>query len=182
MNLAFSQAFNAPGPAGSGFGLERIGAFAYIGQRPTYYQTEDGNPLVGLGNKPFYRIGVAGDLSYKNLELLPLFMYGHDNPYLGIPGLPSTCGAAARYAGTHFLRRFPGSALLLQPTERSPRALRTGKRRTAGVQQHRNAAAAATATSPDIRSDTVGIQSCSAARELRSTGNTRASEPSARSR
>ncbi len=91
VNLAFSQAFNAPGPAGeSGFGLERVGAFAYIGQRPTYYQTEDGAPLVGLGNQPFYRIGVAGDLSYKNLELMPLFMYGHDNPYLGIPGLPST--------------------------------------------------------------------------------------------
>ena len=44
---------------------------------------------MGSGNKPFYRIGVAGDLSYKNLELLPLFMYGHDNN-LGIPGLPST--------------------------------------------------------------------------------------------
>jgi hypothetical protein len=98
VNFAFSQAFNAPGPAGeSGFGLERIGAFATVGQRPTYYQTEgDGSgptsavQLVGLGNKPFYRIGVAGDLSYKNLELLPLFMYGHDNPYMGIPGLPST--------------------------------------------------------------------------------------------
>jgi hypothetical protein len=91
VNLAFSQAFNAPGPAGeSGFGLERVGAFAFIGQRPTYYQTEGNVQLVGLGNKPFYRIGVAGDLSYKNLELMPLFMYGHDNPYLGIPGLPST--------------------------------------------------------------------------------------------
>jgi hypothetical protein len=93
VNFAFSQAFNAPGPAGeSGFGLERIGAFAIVGQRPTYYQTTaDGNILlVGLGNKPFYRIGVAGDLSYKNLELLPLFMYGHDNAYLGIPGLAST--------------------------------------------------------------------------------------------
>jgi hypothetical protein len=91
VNLAFSQAFNAPGPAGeSGFGLERVGAFAIIGQRPTYYQTEQGVQLVGLGNKPFYRIGFAGDLSYKNLELLPLFMYGHDNPYMGIPGLAST--------------------------------------------------------------------------------------------
>ncbi len=91
VNLAFSQAFNAPGPPGeSGFGLERIGAFAYIGQRPTNYLTLAGNPLVGIDNKSFYRIGVAGDLSYKNLELMPLFMYGHDNPYLGIPGLPST--------------------------------------------------------------------------------------------
>lgn len=91
VNFAFSQAFNAPGPAGeSGFGLERVGAFAIVGQRPTYFQTDGPTPLVGLGNKPFYRIGVAGDLSYKNLELLPLFMYGHDNAYLGIPGLPST--------------------------------------------------------------------------------------------
>jgi hypothetical protein len=91
VNLAFSQAFNAPGASGeSGFGLERVGAFAYIGQRPTYYQTELGTQLVGLGNKPFYRLGFAGDLSYKNLELLPLFMYGHDNPYLGQFGLPST--------------------------------------------------------------------------------------------
>jgi hypothetical protein len=91
VNLAFSQAFNAPGGSGeSGFGLERLGAFAYIGQRPTGYLTEGGTQLVGIDNKPFYRIGFAGDLSYKNLELLPLFMYGHDNPYLGIPGLPST--------------------------------------------------------------------------------------------
>jgi hypothetical protein len=90
VNLAFSQAFNAPGPAGeSGFGLERVGAFAYFGQRPTNYLTQGGNLLVGTDNKPFYRIGVAGDLSYKNLELLPLFMYGHDNPYLGA-GIPST--------------------------------------------------------------------------------------------
>jgi hypothetical protein len=90
VNLAFSQAFNAPGAAGeSGFGLERIGAFAFIGQRPTNYLTEGGTQLVGIDNKPFYRLGFAGDLSYRNLELLPLFMYGHDNPYLGQFGVPS---------------------------------------------------------------------------------------------
>lgn len=84
VNLAFSQAFNAPGFSESGFGLQRIGAFAYIGQRPTYDQFDpSGNPLVALGNKPFYRIGVAGDFSYKNLEILPLFMHGHDNAFLG---------------------------------------------------------------------------------------------------
>ena len=83
VNLAFSQAFNTPGFSESGFGLQRVGAFAYIGQRPTYYQTSGGVPLVGLGNEPFYRVGFAGDLSYKNLEFLPLFMYGHDNAYLG---------------------------------------------------------------------------------------------------
>jgi hypothetical protein len=89
VNLAFSQAFNAPGFSESGFGSQRVGAFAYIGQRPTYYQTEGTNPLVGLGNKPFFRLGFAGDFTYKNLEILPLFMYGHDNPYLGTV-LPST--------------------------------------------------------------------------------------------
>jgi len=90
VNLAFSQAFNAPGPPGeSGFGLERVGAFAYIGQRPTNFETELGTQLVGINNKPFYRIGFAGDLSYKNLELMPLFMYGHDNPYLGQFGVPA---------------------------------------------------------------------------------------------
>ncbi|MGA8036385.1 MAG: hypothetical protein WA823_06185 [Candidatus Acidiferrales bacterium] len=80
VNLAFSQAFNA-----GSLGLERLGVFSYIGQRPTYYQTTgDGTvPLVGLGNKPFYRVGFAGDLFLGKLELLPLFMYGHDNAYLG---------------------------------------------------------------------------------------------------
>ena len=80
VNLAFSQAFDA-----KSLGFERIGAFAYIGQRPTFFETADGGtvPLVGLGNKPFYRVGVAADLYIHNLELLPLFMHGHDNAFLG---------------------------------------------------------------------------------------------------
>jgi hypothetical protein len=93
VNLAFSQAFNA-----GSLGLQRIGAFAFIGERPTYFETSttpDGSggttalQLVGLGNKPFYRAGVAGDFFLKKLELLPMFMYGHDNPYLGA-GISST--------------------------------------------------------------------------------------------
>jgi hypothetical protein len=85
-NLAFSQAFNA-----GSWGLERVGAFAYIGQRPTYYQTSQGTQLVGLGNEPFYRIGFSGDFFFKNLEILPLFMHGHDNAYLG-NGIASNSG------------------------------------------------------------------------------------------
>ena len=70
--------------------MERIGAFAISASgQPTTKQKAALRWWV-LDNKPFYRIGIAGDLSYKNLELLPLFMYGHDNAYLGIPGLPST--------------------------------------------------------------------------------------------
>jgi hypothetical protein len=92
VNLAFSQAFNAKGFSAGGLGLQRVGAFAYIGQRPTYFQTDtSGNPLVGLGNKSFYRVGVAGDFSIGSLELLPLFMHGHDNAFLG-SGLASNSG------------------------------------------------------------------------------------------
>jgi len=92
VNLTFSQAFN-----GGSLGLQRIGAFSYFGQRPTYFQSttvsdgaggETSLALVGLGNKPFYRVGASGDFFLKKLELLPLFMYGHDNPYFGA-GVPS---------------------------------------------------------------------------------------------
>ncbi len=100
VNLAFSQAFNAPGFSESGFGLQRVGAFAYIGQRPTYYQTSGGVPQVGLGNEPFYRVGFAGDLTYKNLEFLPLFMYGHDNAYLGTSTPSNTTLPAGAQAPT----------------------------------------------------------------------------------
>jgi hypothetical protein len=87
-NLAFSQAFNA-----GSWGFERVGAFAYIGQRPTFFQTTQNGAtqLVGLGNEPFYRIGFAGDFYIKNLELLPLFMHGHDSAYLG-NGIASNSG------------------------------------------------------------------------------------------
>jgi hypothetical protein len=82
VNLAFSQAFN-----GGSLGLQRIGAFSFFGERPTYYETSSNGgttvDLVGLGNKPFFRVGVGGDFFLKKLEFLPLFMYGHDNPYLG---------------------------------------------------------------------------------------------------
>lgn len=85
VNLAFSQAFNA-----GSLGLERIGAFSYLGQRPTYFQTAQAGaePLVGIGNEPFYRAGVNADLYLGKLELLPLFMHGWDNAYLG-NSLPS---------------------------------------------------------------------------------------------
>ena len=84
VNLAVSQAFN-----GGSLGLERVGVFSYFGERPTYFQTSSGVPLVGLGNKPFFRVGVAGDFFLKKLEFLPSFIYGHDSAYLGA-GVPST--------------------------------------------------------------------------------------------
>jgi len=67
-----------------GLGVERLGAYAYLGQRPTYYQTSGGVPIAGTGtgNKPFYRIGVSGDFFFGDFELLPFFMHASDNAYL----------------------------------------------------------------------------------------------------
>ncbi|HEY2548228.1 MAG TPA: hypothetical protein VGI46_19305, partial [Candidatus Acidoferrum sp.] len=113
VNLAFSQAFN-----GGSLGLQRIGGFAYIGERPTYYQTSSssGAPLqlVGLGNKPFYRAGVGGDFFLKKLEFLPLFMYGHDNPYLGA-GVPSTSALPTGAQAPAFVGGFLESHYYVSP-------------------------------------------------------------------
>src|SRR3984885_7441667 len=84
--MAFTKSFNA-----GSWGYEQFQAYAYVGQRGTYYQTTSGTPLVALGNEPFYRVGFAGQLHFKNLELLPYFMHGHDSAYLGT-GLPDTAG------------------------------------------------------------------------------------------
>ena len=78
-NVNFSQAFD-----GGKMGVERIGAYAYLGNRPTNYQTVDGEEVPGTGSnrKMFYRAGVAGDFFLHKLEFLPLFMHANDNAYL----------------------------------------------------------------------------------------------------
>jgi len=95
--LNFSQTF-----AAGSQGYERIGAFAYIGYRPTYAMTALGAPITGegLGNKPFYRAGFSADLFFLNskLEFLPLYMHGYDNVYLGTgtqANMPLPVGAHA---------------------------------------------------------------------------------------
>jgi hypothetical protein len=74
-------------------GVERFGAYAYIGERPTFYQTSAGNPLYGIGNEPFYRVGFTGDLYFGKLNVMPFFLHGHDNVFLG-NGVPSNTPGA----------------------------------------------------------------------------------------
>jgi hypothetical protein len=77
--VTLSHAFDA-----GGLGVERLGAYAYIGQRPTFFQTDSGVPIpgTGTGNKSFYRIGLSGDFFFGDFELLPLFMHASDDKYL----------------------------------------------------------------------------------------------------
>lgn len=118
VNLAFSQAFNA-----GSLGLERVGVFSYFGKRPTYFQTSTGPDgaggqetltLVGLGNKPFYRVGVSGDFFLKKLEFLPMLMYGHDNPYLGA-GVPSNSALPTGAKAPAFVGGFLESHYYVSP-------------------------------------------------------------------
>ncbi|HTP44125.1 MAG TPA: hypothetical protein VLW83_06630 [Candidatus Acidoferrales bacterium] len=82
--LTFDQAFEV-----GSLGVQRIGAYAYIGERPTNYQTSGGAQLYGIENKPFYRVGFTGDLYFGKLNIQPFYMHGHDNEFLGL-GVPSS--------------------------------------------------------------------------------------------
>lgn len=77
--LTFSQAFDV-----GKLGVQRLGAYAYIGQRPTFSQTSGGLAIAGtgLGNRPFYRVGFAGDLYVGKLELMPFYLHGYDDKFL----------------------------------------------------------------------------------------------------
>jgi hypothetical protein len=78
MYLTASQAFQA-----GGLGLQRVGAFAYFGRSPTYYVTQDGAQLDGLGQKSFYRAGFIGMWYIKKFDVTTLFMHGEENAFLG---------------------------------------------------------------------------------------------------
>lgn len=85
-----NQAFEVPGA-----GLQRVGAFTYFGQSPTYYLTSDGVaiPGTGQGNRPFYRAGAYGIWYAGKFDFSTLYMHGHDNVFLGT-GTPANQPAA----------------------------------------------------------------------------------------
>ena len=69
--------------AGS-MGVERFGVYAYVGQRPTVFESDSGVPIPGFSvtRKPFYRVGFTGNFSFGNLELLPFLMHASDDKAL----------------------------------------------------------------------------------------------------
>lgn len=74
--FTLNQAFEA-----GSLGLERVGVFGYVGQRPTTFETSGGEPIPGTGttNKPFYRFGVVGDFFLGKFEILPFVMHASDD-------------------------------------------------------------------------------------------------------
>ena len=78
--FAASQAFQV-----GSLGLQRVGAFAYIGQTPTFFQyTEGGAPVpgVGIGNKTFYRAGLIGQFYIKKYDLTAMYFHSSDNAFI----------------------------------------------------------------------------------------------------
>ena len=78
--LTFSQAFQA-----GSLGLQRVGAFAYIGRAPTYHTLIAGDSTLGdgLGQKSFYRAGFFGLWYYKKLDFTTMYIHGSDSAFLG---------------------------------------------------------------------------------------------------
>jgi hypothetical protein len=78
--FAASQAFDA-----GRFGVDRIGAYAMIGQAPTSYQTSNGVAIPGtaFGNKSYHREGVVGLFYFGKLDFLAVTQHGHDDAFFG---------------------------------------------------------------------------------------------------
>jgi hypothetical protein len=66
-----------------GLGVQRIGAYGYFGQSPTYFLTSGGTNVEAKGNKSFSRIGAYGWWFIKDLDIETFYMHGQDNVYLG---------------------------------------------------------------------------------------------------
>ncbi len=66
-------------------GVQRVGAFAFFGQRPTFFNTSFGSPVLseGLGNKSLYRAGLTGLFYVKKVDFSTVLVHGWDNVFLG---------------------------------------------------------------------------------------------------
>lgn len=77
--MTFSQAFEA-----GSLGLQRVGAFAYIGRAPTYLVSSGSTGAFdGLGQRSFYRAGAYGLWYIKKLDFMTMFTHALDNAFLG---------------------------------------------------------------------------------------------------
>lgn len=74
-----------------GLGLQRVGAFAYFGHAPTFSRFTSGGvdiPGSGIGNEPYYRVGMIGMWYLKKFDFTTMYFYGHDSAFLAA-SLPS---------------------------------------------------------------------------------------------
>ncbi len=87
-------------------GVDRIGAYAMLGDAPTGYLTNAGTPIPGTGmlNKSFSREGFVGLFYFGKLDFLALTQHGQDNAWFG-------AGYGDLIGGTTTLNNTPGATL-----------------------------------------------------------------------
>jgi hypothetical protein len=75
-----TQSFEVPK-----LGLQRVGAFGYLGEAPTYFQTSGGTVIkgAGLGNRSYYRAGVYGMWYVGKFDFETFYQHAQDNVFLG---------------------------------------------------------------------------------------------------
>ncbi len=67
-------------------GVQRVGAYAFVGEAATYYRTSGGVPIPGsgIGNKGFSRVGFTGQLYLgPHFDLNVVTQHGEDNAWFG---------------------------------------------------------------------------------------------------
>src|SRR5258708_25250279 len=90
--FAASQAFDT-----GKMGVDRIGAYAMIGQAPTAYLTKGSSPIAGsgMGNKSFHREGLIGQFYFgQHFDLQVVTQNGWDSAWFG-QGYGDLIGGAA---------------------------------------------------------------------------------------
>jgi len=103
-----SQAFDT-----GKLGVQRIGAYAMVGEASTYYLTTGGTPIggSGIGNKSFSREGFVGQFYFgPHVDLQVVTQHGWDNVWFG-QGYGNAINPSNGAAGSPLLNNTPGTTL-----------------------------------------------------------------------
>jgi hypothetical protein len=92
----FEQGFNT---FHSGF--MKVGAYAYFGFAPTFFETSGGTSIYGRGNKPFYRAGAEWKWYFNKFLYKAVYLHGYDNGTLANFGFGTTAPPSTLPAGDH---------------------------------------------------------------------------------
>jgi hypothetical protein len=106
--FAASQAFDV-----GKLGVDRIGAYAMVGQAATYYLTTGGAPLAGsgIGNKSFHREGFVGQFYFgQHFDVQVVTQHGWDNAWFG-QGYGNAINPNNGTQGSPLLNNTPGTTL-----------------------------------------------------------------------
>jgi hypothetical protein len=91
VNLTFGNAYSGfftfdQGIDAGKLGVDRLGAYAFVGEASTYFRTSGGAPIpgAGLGNKGFSRVGFTGQFYFgPHFDVNVVTQHGEDNAWFG---------------------------------------------------------------------------------------------------